>query len=381
MIVITSRFHYHGGQMLPAQETLNGVDVRRVWTLGLGRSNLALRALEFLTFYVSAFVCLIVTLRRGDVALVKTDPPLIAVPALLAARLKGARHINWTQDLFPETAEALGVSRAGGGLGAMLRSLRNLTLRSADLNAVLDPAMANRVRACGVPDAKIIILENWADVRIRTVPHAHSALRQRLGLDGKFVIGYSGNLGRAHLPDEVGRLVLMTQAMPNLVWLFIGGGVGMQALKARFIHAPNVHFLPYQPQDHLSESLSAPDVHLVTLDPACEGLVFPSKLYGVASAGRPVIFLGDATGSIGSLLPQSFVLPAAEPQHWAAKIERFQDEWRRTGEVQCGATVFARSTEQALQAWSAAIDCVLAKVEPTAQSIPDPQSSLGDVRA
>ena len=108
--VVTSRQRYDDARRsLPSRETVRGVDVRRVWSTRFGRGFLPGRALDYATFYVSAFFAL---LRRGgrDTTIVAlTDPPLISVVAALAAMLRGATLINWTQDLFPEVAEALGM--------------------------------------------------------------------------------------------------------------------------------------------------------------------------------------------------------------------------------------------------------------------------------
>jgi glycosyltransferase involved in cell wall biosynthesis len=55
---------------------------------------------------------------------------------------------------------------------------------------------------------------------------------------------------------------------------------------------PAIRLLPYQPRETLSHSLSAGDLHLVTQDANTEGLIEPSKLYGVMAVGRPVLYVG-----------------------------------------------------------------------------------------
>lgn len=67
----------------------------------------------------------------------------------------------------------------------------------------------------------------------------------------------------------------------------------------------NVMFQPYQPRERLALSLSVPDVHLISLRPELEGLIVPSKYYGIAAAGRPIIFVGDPEGEIAEIIRRS----------------------------------------------------------------------------
>jgi hypothetical protein len=94
----------------------------------------------------------------------KTDPPLVSVMAALIARLKGARLVNWLQDIFPEVAEAL---KVGGGLGSaafrLMRPLRNWSLHSAHANVVVGAKMAEHLKVEGIASEKIRIIPNWAD--------------------------------------------------------------------------------------------------------------------------------------------------------------------------------------------------------------------------
>jgi len=127
--VVTSRQLYEDPEAeLAEEEEVNGVKVHRVWTSRFGRTHLLLRAVDYLTFYLSAGYKLLSLVSREDVIVAKTDPPLISVVAWLVAKLKGAMLINWLQDLYPEVAMALEV-RGMGLMSGVLCSLRNLSLR------------------------------------------------------------------------------------------------------------------------------------------------------------------------------------------------------------------------------------------------------------
>lgn len=329
--VITSRQRYDAPQVrLASRESVGGVEIYRVWTSRFGRFNLVGRAIDYLTFYLSAAWRLWRLAQRGDVVVAKTDPPMLSVVAAPICRWRGAKLVNWLQDIFPEVAEALGVgtgpiSRRGYGA---LRALRNRSLKAAAHTVAIGDRMASRLEEIGLERERIAIIHNWADGgRVRPIAVSDNALRREWGLSDSFVVGYSGNLGRAH---EVGTLLQAisvleaTRSMPaasgearraekasggpetstRIVWLFIGGGAQYEPFK-REVQArglTSVLFQPYQPREKLSESLSAADVHLVSLRPELEGLIVPSKFYGIAAAGRPTIFIGDEAGEIADLL-------------------------------------------------------------------------------
>jgi glycosyltransferase involved in cell wall biosynthesis len=161
--------------------------------------------------------------------------------------------------------------------------------------------MAQCLQDQGVPSGRIRIIPNWADGRgIVSLPTESNALRREWGLQGQFVVGYSGNMGRVHQFDTILKAAERLHDQPNIVFLFIGGGhyqtwledeVKTQGLK-------NVRFKPYQPREHLSESLCVPDVHLISLRSAVGDSVVPSKFYGVLAAGKPTLYVGDTNSDI-----------------------------------------------------------------------------------
>lgn len=304
--IICSRQRYdHPQARLAAREAVNGVTVRRVWTTRFGRDRLAGRAIDYLSFYLSSACILLRVLNRGDTVVAKTDPPLISIVAMAAAKVKGARLLNWLQDIFPEVASHLGKNPLPKKLDELLRRLRNSTLHAADMNVVLGGRMREFLERQGIAAAKTCVIENWADGQTQAPGAAvASGLRARLGLAGKFVVGYSGNLGRAHEFQTLLDAAELLSTDEDVTFLMIGGGVGMLALKEAVVRRGlgNFVFLPYQPRASLPDSMASADVHWVSLLPPLEGLIVPSKLYGILAAGRPVIFIGDPDGEVARLI-------------------------------------------------------------------------------
>lgn len=322
--VVSSRQRYDApGVRLAARETVGDVEIYRVWTSRFGRFNLVGRAVDYLTFYVSAAWRLWRLARAGDVVVAKTDPPMLSVVAGPIARLRRARLVNWLQDIFPEVAEVLGLgnSRLGRIGYRALKRVRNRSLKVAAMNVAIGERMADRLADNGVTAERVAVIPNWADgTRIRPIAPQENALRRSWDLASAFIVGYSGNLGRAHeyqtLLDaieqiesggrgapaerEAAGLAQKNQLPRPVIWLFIGGGAQYDRFKRAVAERglSSVMFQSYQPRERLAESLSVADVHLVSLRAELEGLIVPSKFYGVAAAGRPTIFIGDVDGEI-----------------------------------------------------------------------------------
>jgi glycosyltransferase involved in cell wall biosynthesis len=316
VLVITSRQRYDApGDALPAREAVGGVSVYRVWTSRFGRTNLIGRVIDYATFYLSAGWRLWRIARRGDIVIAKTDPPMLSVVAAPLCWLRNAKLVNWLQDIFPETAQVLDVGgRAARAPFRLMQRLRTRSLKAADMNVVLGQRMAERISTLGLEEARISIVPNWANgANIVPVPPQTNALRREWALGDAFVVGYSGNLGRAHEIDTLlEAMTVLDGAAPAqgashslpVVWLFIGSGALHDVLKAEVARRglTSVHFKPYQQRERLAESLSAADVHLISLRPELEGLIVPSKFYGIAAAGRPAVFVGDENGEIARVI-------------------------------------------------------------------------------
>jgi glycosyltransferase involved in cell wall biosynthesis len=160
----------------------------------------------------------------------------------------------------------------------------------------------------GISSRQLRVIENWSDGEgIVPKPTGESALRRSLEIEGRFVVAYSGNLGRAHEIETVLAAAESLRGEPDFVFLMIGGGAKMLELEehARARRLESFRFLPYRAREQLSDSLAAADVHLISLLPSLEGFIVPSKLYGVLAAGRPSIFIGDAEGEVAQTLREA----------------------------------------------------------------------------
>jgi len=247
--------------------------------------------------------------RPGDTIIAKTDPPPLSLVLERAARNRGTYLVNWLQGIYPETAAVLGVPLIRGPVSAFLTGLRNRGLRNADAAVVVGELMARRIQEFGVPAARVHVITNWCDDEtIRPATGIDNPLRDAWHLSGKFVVGHSGNLGRAHDFETVLGAADRLRNASHIIFPMIGGGTNfkelVKAVKARGLEN-SFRFRPYQERATLPHSLGVADVHWLFLHPALEGLIVPSKFYAVAAAGKPMLMIGDPEGEIGRLIGEN----------------------------------------------------------------------------
>ncbi len=293
----------------------NGVTIHRTGP-GEQHGGLISRALNYGRFNRGAQRLLATLAQPGDVVVPMTDPPMLGARIDAIARKREARVVHWIQDIYPEIVTA----HVGALLTWPLRLLqtkRDAAWRAARCCVPLGEDMAQVVTAHGVPAGQVAIVPNWAprELQAPAPVEAIAARRAAWGLTGKFIVAYTGNLGRVHefaaVLDAAGRL----KTNQDVVFLFIGAGARFDEIRtaARSRGLGNIKQLPPEPRAHLAAALAAADAQLVTLKPGFASLVYPSKLAGVLAAGRPVLFVGPTDGEIARLLAQGKCGAAFDP--------------------------------------------------------------------
>jgi colanic acid biosynthesis glycosyl transferase WcaI len=370
--VVTSRQLYSDAKAaLPKYESIRGVNVYRVATATHGRSRLTGRALDYASFHIAAGVELLRILSQGDLVVAKTDPPLISVAVARAAAWRGAILINWLQDLFPEVASALVPNTFPKWLERGLIAARDRSLRLAAMNVVLSERMRARLVARGIDSGHVQVIPNWANAAdVVPLSVRDSRTRHRVGLDGCFVVGYSGNLGRAHEFETLLGAARLLRSDPDIAFLITGGGAKAARLQesVQSEGLVNVVFQDYQPPELLSDSLAAADVHFVSLLPALEGLIVPSKIYGILAAGRAALFIGDPEGDLATLIREhqcGITVRVGQSTQLAGQLRALRDDPERVHAMGVRARKLALSrytSEHAVDQWLAMLDAVAPQV-------------------
>lgn len=334
--VIASRSLYgKKGSRLAPVDSNEGVKIHRVSQNLFDKRGIGTRAIDYLRFNLACMLKALL-LPRQDVVICLTTPPFIALTGVLLRLLKGTRFVYWTMDLYPDLPVEAGFIRRNGPLHKVLGAIDVLCLSRADTVVTLGRCMYRRILAKGIAPERVTTIHPWADPteifelparrfeppvdalgKLRTsttAPYAQNRFRKEWDIGDRFVIQYSGNFGLGHDADTVCRAMLSTKDDDGIRWVIVGDGI-MVPKVVRFVqehHISNVIIRPYQPRERLNELIALGDVHLVLMVPAFEGVILPSKLFGILAAGRPVIFVGPQESEISHVIQESscgFVVP------------------------------------------------------------------------
>lgn len=265
-----------------------GPRVVRAWSTSFHRESLAGRLINYGT-YLASSAGRALTLSRPDVVVAMTDPPIVGLIGLVAARYHRIPFVYVCHDIFPDVAMALGHMRNAVAIGTW-RQLNRLLRRRADRIVAIGRDMVDLLRRQGMDSAKVVFISNWAEAHTPD-PREVRRIRRRMGWEDRFVLMHAGNIGLAQNLGTVIEAVHHTRSVENLLLVLVGEGAAKPRLErhARSLGLDNVVFLPYQPKSKVKDLISAADVHLISLAPGLWGRVVPSKMYGIMAAGRPFI--------------------------------------------------------------------------------------------
>jgi glycosyltransferase involved in cell wall biosynthesis len=283
-----------GSMRLIATETHASVRILRANGTAFDRRRFAGRAANYLTYFASAIAS---TSRLGpqDVIVSLTDPPILGLAALMAARRAGARFVFLCEDIFPEVASLL-EDFHNTAVNRTLDRVNRYLLREADAVIALGERMKGRlIEEKGADPSRVHVIHNWADCQAITPGPKDNAFARAHGLADRFVLMHSGNVGLSQNLDLLVEAAARLQSRDRLVIAVVGDGARRQTLQDEALRRglSNIRFFPYQPKELLHESFATADAFLVSLKPGLEGYIVPSKLYGILASGRPFVAAVD----------------------------------------------------------------------------------------
>ena len=313
--VLCGRPSYDPSQRRPWRlwqtEVAGRVRILRVGSTDYPRFEMKRRVLNYLS-YVALAVPRALFLRC-DVVLAMTDPPFQGILGAIVARLKSKPYVYNIRDLYPDMAVG-GAIVEPGVLARIWEKLHRWALCRCSRVIVLGEDMRTRIMAKGVDRACIAIVRDGADILPLDAPQplVDDEIIRTIRSDFRFVLLHAGNLGFYGAWETL--ITAMRNLEPHGVGLvFVGEGAQKAHVERLAKEAKNVRFLPFFPVSKIPSVLAAPDAHVITVKRGLEGVVVPSKMYGILAAGKPIIALAPEETDAVSLGAKFGFAVSADP--------------------------------------------------------------------
>jgi len=302
-VYTSNRGYDDPSERYPARESRNGVEVRRFGFSSFGKRSIAIRLIAQSLFVCQACAGFLMS-RRPSVALASTSPPFAGFATAIVSAIRRVPFVWWVMDINPDQMVATGKIQASAAAAKIFDWMNRVTLTRAARAITLDRFMANTLRRKAAPADEIAVVPPWSPTDdLQTAPAAVLAFRKLHGLDGRFVVMYSGNHALCHPLTTLLDAASVLEGDPRFRFVFVGGGMGKVEVDQRIASgATNLLSLPYQPRESLAASLNAADLHVVSMGNEMVGIVHPSKIYGVIAIGKPILLLGPQQSAAGEIV-------------------------------------------------------------------------------
>jgi colanic acid biosynthesis glycosyl transferase WcaI len=326
---------------LSFREEHNGVVILRSWMWVPKKVTSAKRVLFEASFLASSLLHAVQS-RRPELLFAVSPPLGLGLSAVLLSRWWNIPYVFNVEDLQPDAAADLGMLPRP--VLPVLYRMESMAYRNAKLIVTITDGMRERITAKGVPAGKVVLVPAAADNAVFGVGSVVEGHRFRIdhGLDGKFIVAHSGNMGVKQGLDVVIDAALQLKEHREIVFLLAGDGAMKPHLKKRAaaLGLDNVRFLPVQGKAEFLQMLAAVELALIVQQSTVSDIVFPSKTVTLLSAARPIVASISSECEIGRVIRQSGAGVVIEPgnaEALAATIrELLRNPQRRAAMSGCG---------------------------------------------
>jgi colanic acid biosynthesis glycosyl transferase WcaI len=327
-------------------ENVGRVRIVRVGSTDYPRVQMQKRVLNYLTYVLLAVPRAL--FLQGDVILAMTDPPFEGIVGAFVALLKGEPFVYNIRDMYPDMAVG-GSILEPGLLSRIWERLHRWALRRATRVVVLGEDMRNRILAKSVDPARIVVVRDGTELPSATsVTSLDATVIQAIRQNFRFVLLHAGNLGFYGAWDTL--LAAARQLKDSGVGIvFVGDGAQRDRVQAAATGIPNVRFLPFFPGSKIPSVLAAADAYIITVKRGLEGVVVPSKMYGILAAGKPIVALAPRecdVVSIGEAQGFSISADPGDPAQFADVVEQLVRDPERVRRMGAAASAAAPEYER-----------------------------------
>ncbi len=314
---------------LRQREVVDGIEVVRVWTYVAANKGTLLRILNFVSYMFSA-AFFAMFMRRPDIVIATSPQFFCGWAGLIVSKLRRIPFILEIRDLWPESIYAVGAMR-NAPLLRFLELLEKWMYAGATRIVTVGDGYKQKLQEKGVPEAEISVVTNGADLEFFTPRPPSVELRNRFGLESKFVCASVGTLGMGSGLKVVplAAKILRDKGRDDLMFLLVGDGAVRTDIEALVAEhgLKNVVLTGRQPKKLMPDFIATADVCLSHLQRnELFKTVLPSKIFEAMAMSRPMIL--GVEGFAADLLRRAeagICIEPDNPEALGAAVERLAD--------------------------------------------------------
>ncbi len=308
------------GQWLQRSE-LDGMSVYHA-SIPVKGDRVGARLLDYLRFHLISTLAGLFAVGKFDVMLVPSPPLTIGLSAWILRRLRGVPFIYNVQEIYPDVAVSLGVLKNRQAI-RVLEGLERFIYGQARHITVISEWFRRRLLEKGVPATKMSVIPNFVDTDFMQAGAKANDFALAHNLTDKFVVLYAGNIGLTQGFETILGAARQLQTLPTLYFVVVGDGTRRKWLAEQVAREglPNVLLLPYQPRSRVPQIYATSDLCLVPLKQGTATETFPSKIYTIMAAGRPVVASADPNSELAWVVAHAGCGWAVPPDNVAALAE------------------------------------------------------------
>lgn len=340
------------------KEQINGIKVIRIRVPEFSKADKASRVRNIIAYFWGAIKATQMVEKQDYVFSISQPPIIGGLLGVYGKWKKKASFIYNVQDFNPEQIMAVQYTKSKYIVRLMMMADK-FSCRYSDLvitvGCDLVETLKYRFKNQTVPN--YVMINNWVDEKkVYPLPTDHERVlnfKRKYGIDGKFVVMYSGNIGLYYDLENLIKVFKQFRKGYNtkgeyeeapktvdgreVVFAFVGAGSVLNKLDlyVKKHHFENIVFIPYQNKDDIIYSLNAGDVHCCVNAKGIKGVSCPSKVYGIMAVGKPILGVLEKETEVRNLIEKSNCGKCCEPENYdeVARIIHWYIENSETNEV------------------------------------------------
>ncbi len=268
------------------------------------------RVISWIFYFFYVFVRVIFTSPKSLIFTV-TNPPFLGLIGYILKKTRGQKYVILVYDMHPDLLVNIGALK-DGFVANIWRKVNHLVWSNADAVITIGEYMAENLAkqfdAKKTTLGEIAVVHNWADVEwLKPIAKQDNPFVKQYGLENKFVVMYSGNIGATHDLETLVNAIKTLKYNDSIKFVIIGEGAKKQFVvdsQKKYV-LDNLLILPFLPHEELPFSLSSADVAIVSTGKGVDGYLVPSKFYSCLAAGNAVITICSSKCEIADIVREN----------------------------------------------------------------------------